>query len=128
MITGCRVPAAPGNTWAMGFRSVRQRLRRIAKSLALRIPPITKAIEELESYRQTFRFVPAGHFYSPLPSLEDVKRDAGRLFGSPPETLPGIELNEATALSLSPPRSRSIDGISMKTLPIPTPTPSFCTA
>jgi hypothetical protein len=84
----------------MGFRSVRQRIRRIARSLALRIPPIKKAAEELESYRQTFRFAPAGHFYSPLPSLEEVSRDAGRLFGPPPEALPGIELNEAAQLAL----------------------------
>jgi predicted O-methyltransferase YrrM len=100
MITSRPAPAAPGNAGAMGFRPVHQRLRRIAKSLALRIPPIKKAVEELESYRQTFRFAPAGHFYSPLPSLDEVNRDAGRLFGPPPEALPGIELNEAAQLAL----------------------------
>jgi hypothetical protein len=63
-------------------------------------PPIKKVVKELESYRETFRFVSAGHFYSPLPSLDEVRRDAGRLFGPPPETLPGIELNEAAQLGL----------------------------
>jgi predicted O-methyltransferase YrrM len=100
MTTSGRAPAAPRNTGAMGVRAVRQRLRRIAKSLALRIPPIKKAVEELESYRQTFRFVPAGHFYSPLPSLREVNRARGRLFAPPPEALPGIELNEAAQLAL----------------------------
>ena len=82
----------------MSLRSARQRLRRIAKSLALRIPPIRRAVEELRSHRQTFRFAPAGHFYSPLPSPDEVSRDASRLFGSPPEALPGIDLNEAAQL------------------------------
>ena len=85
---------------AMGLRSVRQCLRRVAKSLALRIPPFKEAVEELDSHRQTFRFVPAGHFYSPLPSLDEVKRDALRLFGSPPGNLPGIDLNERAQLAL----------------------------
>jgi len=84
----------------MGFRSARQGLRRIAKSLALRIPPVKEVAEELESYRQTFRFVPAGHFYSPLPSIDDVNRDARRLFAAPCRILPGIELNEPEQLAL----------------------------
>jgi predicted O-methyltransferase YrrM len=100
MATSRPAPTASGNTRAMTLRSVRQRFRRIAKSLALRIPPIGKAVEELQSYRQTFRFAPPGHFYSPLPSPEEVSRDAGRLFGSPPEALPGIDLNEAAQLGL----------------------------
>ncbi len=54
MITSGRPPAAPGNMEAMGFRSVRQRLRRIAKSLALRIPPIKEAVEELENWNETY--------------------------------------------------------------------------
>jgi predicted O-methyltransferase YrrM len=100
MITGWAAPDTPGSRGAVGSRSVRQRLRRIGRSLALQIPPIKRAVEELDSYRQTFNFVPPGHFYSPLPSLDEVTRDAGRLFGPPPTTLPGIELNEATQLAL----------------------------
>lgn len=84
----------------MNVRSVRQRFRRITKSLALRIPTIRKAVEELRTYRHAFRFAPPGHFYSPLPSPEEVGRDAGRLFGAPPEALPGIELHEAEQLGL----------------------------
>ncbi len=37
---------------------------------------------------------PAGHFYSPIPSLREVNKHEDRIFGLP-HTLPGIELNEA---------------------------------
>jgi predicted O-methyltransferase YrrM len=84
----------------MGFRSVRQRLRQITKSIVLRVPAIRKLFEELQTYHQAFKFVPPGHFYSPLPSLDDVKKDAQRLFGAPSRTIPGIELNEAKQLAL----------------------------
>jgi predicted O-methyltransferase YrrM len=77
-----------------------RQLRRIARSVALRIPPVRRVVEELDGYRRTFRFVPAGHFYSPLPSPDEVTRDAGRLFGPPPEALPGIDLNEPAQLAL----------------------------
>ena len=43
---------------------------------------------------------PPGHFYSPMPSQDDVNRDAVRLFGPPSRTIPGIELNEVRQLAL----------------------------
>ena len=46
------------------------------------------------------RFVPPGHFYSPIPSLEEIGRDAAKLFGVPPRTLPGIDLREDEQLEL----------------------------
>ena len=84
----------------MGFRSVRQRLRWVARSLGLLIPPVREEFEELQTYRQAFKFVPPGHFYSPMPSQDDVNRDAVRLFGPPGRTIPGIELNEVKQLAL----------------------------
>jgi predicted O-methyltransferase YrrM len=84
----------------MGIKSVRKRLRRIVRSLVLRIPFVRDAFEELRVYRQAFEFVPPGHFYSPIPSQDDVKRDADRLFGTPGRTVPGIELNEVRQLAL----------------------------
>jgi predicted O-methyltransferase YrrM len=84
----------------MGFRSVVQGLRRVARSMALRIPALRGILEELQAYRHTFRFVPPGHFYSPLPSPEELRRDAPRLFRSPPTTIPGVDLNEAKQLEL----------------------------
>ena len=43
---------------------------------------------------------PPGHFYSPIPSLKELRRDDGRLFGAAPEALPGIDLNAKGQLEL----------------------------
>jgi len=43
---------------------------------------------------------PPGHFYSPVPSLAEVDRRAGRLFGPPPRAIPGIDLREVQQLAL----------------------------
>lgn len=43
---------------------------------------------------------PPGHYYSPLPDLDEVRRNEARLFGAPPTTLPGIDLREAEQLAL----------------------------
>ncbi len=84
----------------MGFLSVRRRLHQIARSMALRVPAAREAFEELRTYRHALRFAPPGHFYSPLPSDEELRRDASRLFGPPSPTVPGIDLNEAGQLAL----------------------------
>ena len=56
---------------------------------------------QIESWQHVHRFVPPDHFYSPLPALADIERDAGRLFPDPPpRTLPGIDLHEAAQLAL----------------------------
>jgi predicted O-methyltransferase YrrM len=44
--------------------------------------------------------VPAGHFYSPIPALADVRQDHLRLFRDPARSLPGISLNESEQLQL----------------------------
>ena len=43
---------------------------------------------------------PPGHFYSPLPDLAGIRAREADIFGPPPRSLPGIELNEATQLAL----------------------------
>ena len=68
--------------------------------MVLRVPAFRDTFEELQAYRHAFRFVPPGHFYSPLPSPEELRQDASRLFRSPPPTIPGIDLNEAKQLEL----------------------------
>jgi predicted O-methyltransferase YrrM len=45
-------------------------------------------------------FVPPGHFYSPIPSLEEVRRDDSRIFAAPPRTIPGVNLRESEQLQL----------------------------
>lgn len=48
-----------------------------------------------------WQFVPPGHFYSPIPALDSVRRDEQRLFPSVmPHELPGIELDETRQLAM----------------------------
>jgi len=56
-------------------------------------------VRERDELRRAFSFVPPGHFYSPLPSLEEVRRDADRLWHVPRQ-LPGIDLRESQQLQL----------------------------
>lgn len=95
MISGCLAPAAPRDGGQLGIGSMGQRVRRVARALALRVPAIQRAAEELAGYHPAFRFAPPGHFYSPLPSPDEVNRDWSRLFWPPPGALPGIKVNEA---------------------------------
>jgi hypothetical protein len=46
------------------------------------------------------KFVPPGHFYSPLPSIEEVRRNEEKIFHRVPDKIPGIDLNEEGQLSL----------------------------
>ena len=55
--------------------------------------PLPRALKNLLLY-------PPGHFYSPIPSLKELKRDGGKLFGPAPDTLSGIDLNIEGQLEL----------------------------
>ena len=50
--------------------------------------------------REAFRFVPPDHFYSPIPSAEEIERYVQRSFTARPRELPGIALNENEQLAL----------------------------
>lgn len=41
-----------------------------------------------------------GHYYSPVPSIKELQRDAPRIFDRSLRSLPGVELNEAHQLAL----------------------------
>ena len=55
---------------------------------------------ELAALRQDSRFAPPGHFYSPVPSLDEVRMRESRIFGQVPRDLPGLELRESDQLQL----------------------------
>ena len=38
--------------------------------------------------------MPPGHYYSPVPSLDEVRAREAQIFGPPPATLQGVDLNE----------------------------------
>lgn len=68
----------------------------LAKKLLRRL----RWVRELEAERDRLRadaariqtWVPPGHYYSPIPSAEELRSREHELCGPPPETLPGIEL------------------------------------
>lgn len=45
-------------------------------------------------------FVPPGHFYSPIPNLNEVRRNEEKLFHVLPRSIPGVELNEEGQIQL----------------------------
>jgi predicted O-methyltransferase YrrM len=46
------------------------------------------------------QFVPPGHFYSPIPALDDIRMNEGFIFGKVPRTISGIKLCEKQQLRL----------------------------
>jgi hypothetical protein len=45
-------------------------------------------------------FARPGHFYSPQPSLKEVRKDEAKIYGSIPSNIPGIDLHEEEQLQL----------------------------
>ena len=72
----------------------------VLESVVSRLPIIKKIVAERDYLRRECGFVPPGHFYSPLPSLVEIDRDALKIFGSIPHSIPGIELHESEQLKL----------------------------
>jgi hypothetical protein len=69
-------------------------------SLVRKLPGISGVIKERDALRRDSGFVPPGHFYSPIPSFDEVERESARLFGHVPRTIPGIDMREAEQLAL----------------------------
>ncbi len=45
-------------------------------------------------------YVPPGHFFSPLPALDEIRREEAKIFGAKPLKIPGIDLRESEQLAL----------------------------
>src|SRR5262249_53658938 len=67
-----------------------------------KLPYFKYLYEELDSLRSQLGTleVPPGHFYSPVPSLEEIKRREQTIFDDIPREIPGIDLNEKHQLQL----------------------------
>jgi len=52
------------------------------------------------AWKRHLRYVPPGHFYSPISNLDEVRENESVIFGRSPEVLPGIDLGEASQLRL----------------------------
>lgn len=70
---------------------------RIIKRVAKKLPPIKRVLLERDQAREELRkyggFVPPGHFYSPIPSLDEVALREDVIFNRIPRKVPGIDLN-----------------------------------
>ncbi|MBV9593817.1 MAG: class I SAM-dependent methyltransferase [Actinobacteria bacterium] len=80
-------------------------LRRQRDAHAFRADGAEKQLAELREHRNseggTFpRLVPDGHFYSPIPDLEVVRKDDARIFASR-ESVPGVDLRLDHQLELA---------------------------
>ncbi|MDR1968421.1 MAG: class I SAM-dependent methyltransferase [Burkholderiaceae bacterium] len=77
------------------------------KSLLKKLPAIDSLIRERDaliaerdSFKKISGFVPPGHFYSPIISIDEAKRDENRIFlTNIPRRLPGIDMNEEGQLA-----------------------------
>jgi hypothetical protein len=72
------------------------------KELVKTVPVIGKPYVQRDELRGVVEqlWEPPGHFYSPIPSIDDVKRNAERVFSITSRELAGIDLNEAGQLAL----------------------------
>jgi predicted O-methyltransferase YrrM len=73
-------------------------LRKLAKSVARRTPIVGKELDRVERVMRDL-WVPPGHFYSPIPSREELRARSDQLFARPARELPAIDLNEAGQLA-----------------------------
>jgi hypothetical protein len=70
----------------------------ISKSIraVMRRTPYLRSVANRLDYLEYYeRFCPLGHYYSPIPSIEDVRHREREIFDRTRETLPGIDLNPA---------------------------------
>ena len=81
------------------------------RKLARRLPILRELhgyIRALESERDELRahlahwktWMSPGHFYSPIPNIDEVRAREAELFGPPPASIPGIALNAERQLGL----------------------------
>jgi len=55
---------------------------------------------ELTALKKDLRFAPPGHFYSPIPSLEEIRKAESRIFENVPRDVLGVDLRESKQLKL----------------------------
>jgi len=72
-------------------------MKQITEALTKRVPFMKKLIMVMTPKQGAF---PAGHYYSPIPSKEEVLAWI-KSRGTPPARLPGIDLNEKQQRDLS---------------------------
>ena len=89
------------------FRAVftqRDRLQSELSALQTEFSALQTEFSALQSEFSTLQakspFVPPGHFYSPIPDIDEIRKDEKTIFGSVPRKISGIELHEEEQLKL----------------------------
>jgi len=76
----------------------------LLKSAIKRLPIIRDLVSErnklLSVLEEVIRFAPPGHFFSPIPSLDEIRQDESRIFESVPRDIISVELHESEQLTL----------------------------
>jgi predicted O-methyltransferase YrrM len=88
---------------AFKYANLRQRYQETTLEHSKLQQEYEKAIPGSGSLTQQYQkgeFVPPGHFYSAIPSLEEVDRDKSKIFGNIPRIIPAVELHESRQLEL----------------------------
>lgn len=80
--------------------TIQMKPTRIFHSLIKTLPGIRNLVAERDALVKSHGFVPPGHYYSPIVSLEEVANDEAKIFGETPRAIPGVELNESEQLDL----------------------------
>jgi hypothetical protein len=79
-------------------------MKKFIAPLIKKLPYLREAFLERDRLRaqisQSSLFYAPGHYYSPIPCIEDIKRREASIFDQIPSTLPGIDLNVAEQLAL----------------------------
>jgi Methyltransferase domain len=82
-------------------------LFRALKSVIKKLPIVHEIVSERDQFhselvalKRNLGKIPPGHFYSPIPSLEEIKKHEAQIFGNILRHIPGIELDESNQLKL----------------------------
>ncbi len=79
-------------------------MKQIIKEIAKKLPPIKRVLLERDQAREELKkyggFVPPGHFYSPIPSLDEIKIREDIIFEKIARKIPSIDLNEEEQMNL----------------------------
>jgi predicted O-methyltransferase YrrM len=79
-------------------------MKQIIKKIAKKLPPIKRVLLERDQAREELKkyggFVPPGHFYSPIPSLDEIKIREDIIFEKIARKIPSIDLNEEEQMNL----------------------------
>lgn len=81
------------------LRARLERAKRIARYAARPFDTVSRLVSLLEEQARPAEGWPPGHFYSPIPSLDDVRRREAEIFAIPGEVA-GVDLNVAGQLAV----------------------------